>query len=203
MRKKFSKLTLATGFVLTLAFTFGCSSDDGGVTYGGETYQTIVIGTQTWIARNLNYNANGSVCYNNSTANCTKYGRLYNWATAKTICPPNWHLPSAEELVALITYVESNKNCTNCAGMYLKAKKSGWIDSKVNGLDSYGFSALPGGEYSESSFNGIGGQGTWWSSSENGNQSGAGAMRMLYADIAVSIYGPVKSNFFSVRCIQD
>jgi hypothetical protein len=87
------------------------------VTYGGETYQTIVLGSQTWMARNLNYNASGSVCYNNQYTNCEKYGRLYDWATAmalpsdcnssscssqigtkhKGICPSGWHIPSDVE----------------------------------------------------------------------------------------------------------
>jgi len=189
------------------------------VSYEGETYQTVVIGSQTWMARNLNYNASGSKCYDNDPANCNKYGRLYDWATAmalpdscntnfcdsqisekhRGICPSGWHIPKYYEWETLVDFVGGY----DVAGMYLKAK-SGWENDYFsdyykgtgNGTDTYGFSALPGGNYEYA---------LWWSAKEHDNgkyqswQFSISSYRSGGGDIDI----PFKTALNSVRCVKD
>jgi uncharacterized protein (TIGR02145 family) len=193
-----------------MALILSCSSgdDDNGnrgtpVTYDGETYETVVIGTQTWMARNLNYNASGSLCYDNDGNNCNKYGRLYDWETAMTACPAGWHIPSNEEWNKLIDYVEVQKSCVDCAGKYLKST-SGWWDNG-NGENAYGFSALPGGGFSGGSFNYIGYSSCWWTSASENNSGGIGVYNRTIGSSIEYVYPGIrdKKNLFNVRCLQD
>jgi uncharacterized protein (TIGR02145 family) len=109
----------------------------------GKKYKTVKIGNQVWMAENLNYVGSffdrlfsrSGKCYSSAKG----YGRLYNWNTAIKVCPSGWHLPTNAEWDILINAVGEEKT----AGKHLKAK-SGWKNNG-NGLDIYGFSALPGG----------------------------------------------------------
>jgi len=181
-------------------------------TRDNKTYKTVKIGEQVWMAENLNFEAKGSKCYGEGghilvgeedekvldnagiQANCKKYGRLYDWNTAKTACPSGWKLPSKAEWDVLITTAGGEK----AAGKYLKAK-SGWEDNK-NGTDNYGFSALPGGGGNAfGNFYTVGYIGIWWSATEyNTNYyhytlKGSDDVQIDYDN----------SSLFSIRCIQN
>ncbi|MDR2592707.1 MAG: hypothetical protein LBC59_07870 [Chitinispirillales bacterium] len=134
----------------------------------GKTYRTTTIGGNTWMAENLNYQTDNSWCYDNKNSNCDKYGRLYNWETARTACPSGWHLPSREEWgdLAKIAGGADSYGERGAAGKKLKAKK-GWNDGG-NGTDDYGFSALPGGGYYYGGFQYIGDRGEWRTVSTSG-----------------------------------
>jgi len=163
----------------------------------GKKYKMVKIGNQTWMAENLNYNASGSKCYKNNESNCQKYGRLYNWSTAKSACPSGWHLPSGDELNTLANFAGGY----DVAGEKLKAT-SGW-DKNGNGTDDYGFSALPGGgSGSNGDFASPGDIGYWWSVSE-GNNRLAYNLRILYEYESLFKDVSDKSYLFSVRCIKD
>jgi uncharacterized protein (TIGR02145 family) len=191
----------------------------GTVSDGQRSYRTVVIGTQTWMAENLNYAVDGSVCYGNNTANCDTYGRLYDWATTmalpsncnsticvsqisvkhRGICPTGWHLPSDAEWTALTDYVGG----LSTAGTKLKAI-SGW-NGNGNGTDDYGFTALPGGlsyGFSIGDFNSVGGDGRWWSSTER-NASIVYYRNMNYGNANVRRLDDDKTRLLSVRCVQD
>ena len=194
-------LTLA---ILLLALT--AHSGDSTITYGGKVYKTAKIGTQTWLAENLNYEAKGSVCYDNNPANCAKYGRLYNWETAMKVCPKGWHLPNNAEWEKLFRYIDGDTGFGNpyespSAGKHLKAA-SGWNEDG-NGTDKYGFSALPGGGCNPSgNFDFIGYFGSWWSTTE-GNANGAYSCGMLFIGRYTNMNYSNKSSLFSIRCVKD
>ncbi len=103
----------------------------------GQTYKTVKIGSQTWMAQNLNYEMGNSYCFGDDSTNCAKYGRFYRWDASNTACPEGWYLPSKAEWDTLIAAVGGNRT----AGAVLKSS-SGWADCG-DGLDAVSFSALP------------------------------------------------------------
>jgi uncharacterized protein (TIGR02145 family) len=162
----------------------------------GKAYKTVKIGEQVWLAENLNYEAKGSLCYDNKKENCDKYGRLYDWNTANSICPSGWHLPTKVEWDNLVATVGGE----DVADKKLNAK-SGWNENH-NGTDDFSFSALPGGfGYSGGDFHSVGDFGSWWSNSEY-YENGAYNRYMGYS------YDDGNTNYFakfvllSVRCVQ-
>jgi len=161
----------------------------------GQKYKIAKIGEQIWMAENLNYNASGSTCFFDDS-DCPKYGRLYDWKTARTVCPSGWHLPSDAEWQTLANFAGGYE----ITGRKLKAK-SGWYEN--NGTDDFGFSALPGG-YVNSSGNSINSNiyGYWWSSSEH-NANNAYYWYMFYQSGGVGRDSYDKSDYlFSVRCLK-
>jgi uncharacterized protein (TIGR02145 family) len=96
----------------------------------GQFYNTVLIGSQCWLAENMNIGTmisntvnqsnNGYIekyCYNGVTGSCTSYGGLYQWGetmqystdpAAQGICPAGWHVPTDHEWKVLEGYVDSN-----------------------------------------------------------------------------------------------
>jgi len=219
MKTQFVKIA-AFGFALS--FVYSCSSDNDSSnpvsssssykqssssssgsslqqSSDSEKYKTVKIGEQIWMAENLNNDVAGSRCYGDNTANCEKYGRLYDWETAKMVCPDGWHLPSNAEWQILVDLAGGR----NAAGKALKAT-SGWNTGSGYklGTDDFGFAALPGGEGYSGSFDSAGDRGYWWSATENANS--AYNRYMLYNDASVTSSNySVKAMLYSVRCLQD
>lgn len=115
---------------------------------------------------------------------------LYNWETAKKVCPTGWRLPSKRNFKTLL-----NKAVGSGSEAAYNALKEG---------GSSGFSALLGGWRSYSAtFYGIDGRGYWWSSSEH-DTNGAWYIGMYSdsQDAAMENHG-YKNLGFSVRCVKD
>ena len=182
-----------------------------------KTYKTIEIGSQVWMAENLNYNTTNSLCHGDKTGgdsrgNCAIYGRLYDWETARTVCPEDWHLPSDAEWGALMQYLDPSCSLTeDCyTGRLLKAN-NGWNDNENktsgNGTNAYGFSGLPGGAYYywgasyNNSFSSIGVSAYFWSSSSY--SSSQAYIRVLDRGGLVIYTRTSTSDRNSVRCLHD
>jgi uncharacterized protein (TIGR02145 family) len=163
----------------------------------GKVYKTVKIGNgQTWMAENLNYAANGSVCYDNKAVNCAKYGRLYDWSTTMKVCPVGTHLPTDKEWETLVDYAGGDKK----AGEKLKST-NGW-DGNGNGTDEYGFSALPGGSgNSTDGFSYAGECGIWWSATKSDDYEIW--IRAMTPNESVLRTDLDKVSLFSVRCVVD
>jgi len=193
-------ISLTASLVLAITFTISCDSNFKD-SRDGKKYKKVVIGSQTWMAENLNYEAESGACYDNNPDNCAKYGRLYNWETALKACPKGWHLPNDKEWQKLVDIAGGDK----IAGTKLKAA-SGWNDNdgaSGNGTDEYGFSALPGGHgNSDGIFLNVGYRGFWWSATEN-LSSYAYYRHMNYFGSNVGRNDFSKSGLFSVRCVKD
>jgi len=175
---------------------------------GGQTYKTVEIGTQIWMAQNLNYAEDGSRCYDNLEINCTTYGRLYNWETADKVCPEGWHLPGDTEFGTLMMYIDRSCSISgDCptAGKLLKAT-SGW-NNNGNGTDVYGFAAKPSGNSwgNNNNFQMLGVEATWWTSTPTQHDDKLAFRRRIDYDKDGTFQNQYNKNenFYSVRCLKD
>lgn len=191
----------------------------------GNIYNTVTIGTQTWMVENLRTSkyrdgstisnitsttiwaglTTGAWCnFNNDVTNNNKYGKIYNWyavSDSRNIAPIGWHVPSNTEWTTLRYYVRSAKA--------LAATTEWTTTSTINTIgcdlslnNSSGFNALPSGyRYTDGTFYYIGNSSYWWSSDLFGsNAQGSG---MNYNDVRLNDYNFTKSTGCSIRCVMD
>ncbi len=160
-----------------------------------KQYNTVKIGTQFWMAENLNYDTyDGAYCHGNDTDNCNKYGKLYEWDEATFACPNGWRLPSNEDWQILIDYLGEN------AGHKIRSDH-GW-NAEGNGDNSSGFNALPASYFtSYGEFMELGSYTFFWSSTEEDGYK-AWSTQLSYDSEIVRKYFYSKNNAFSVRCLR-
>jgi uncharacterized protein (TIGR02145 family) len=197
----------------------------------GHIYQTVQIGTQTWMAENLRTTKyrNGDlipnvtnatqwsllttgawVHYNNDSQYENPYGKLYNWFTVadpRNVCPTGWHVPTDAEWSTFINYLDptaNGGNNTNNAGGKMKSIGTQYWQSPNGGAtNESGFSGLPGGyRLYDGTFYLVGNYGSWWSSAEYDTASAL--TRFLYYSLgSVSRDHGYKEDGLSVRCLRD
>jgi uncharacterized protein (TIGR02145 family) len=174
-----------------------------------NTYPTVQIGSQCWLAANLNH---GTVllstqdqrdnclfekyCFNDNPANCTNLGALYQWdelmqydntPAVQGFCPPGWHIPTENDWNILFANYINNGFAGN------PLKYSGYS----------GFNALLTGEnYFNKSWKYQGFATFFWSSTSH-SPTQAWAHGMNEEDPSVSAYPASRGNAFSVRCVHD
>ena len=188
----------------------------------GQTYKTVTIGTQTWMAENLNYDYKvGSSRYGTHTYtdDGETYGRYYTWAAAmdfmaefstnasdcgynetctikspaRGICPEGWHIPTSAEWSTFYYAIGGSPYAMQAKG----------YDEWSRATDAYGFSALPADEYCGfGSYDDVGSYAYFWSAS--GTNSPSAYYWILSAGNAYLLQGDhIEDHGFSVRCIKD
>ncbi len=194
----------------------------------GQGYATVTIGTQCWMAANLNAGGmtsgmfdqwdEGSLskyCYGDNEENCDLYGGLYQWGEAMNyattegaqgICFNGWHLPTDAEYTILTDYLGGEAVTGG------KLKSTGTIE-EGNGLwhtpnagatNESGFTGLPGGcrEIESGSFENLGNYGSFWTSSPfDTNNNLYRYLDYGYAWMLQDNCSP--QHGFSVRCLKD
>ena len=189
----------------------------------GQKYKTVKIGDDTWMAQNLNYKLEGSVCgggieMTDTEGDCNLFGRLYSWNMAvdsselvfpvKGICPSGWHLPDSLEVEKLWNVATSGADSLPQAAL---RSAVGWKDDWKR-TNETGFTALPAGVFIKdyyledryyicSEF-----VAAFWMAKESSTNTNAWRMAITaagdlsgYRFLGVAI----KEKYLSVRCVKD
>ncbi len=175
----------------------------------GQTYKTVKIGSQIWMAENLNYEFLDSYCVDDDRENLKKYGRLYTYKSAQVARPDGWHIPSEEEWDELEKFVANTlfRGDKDYVGYALKSR-SGWEEYEDegkpgNGSDAFGFGALPAGyRNGDGTFGGVLECARFWCSLEDGANC-AYDRELYYSDTVLYTDDDNKGYALSVRCVKD
>lgn len=198
----------------------------------GNTYKTVTIGKQVWMAENLKvtryrngdniprvtdyqwwYLATGALCeYNNDPYLGNKYGKLYNWYAvndSRKLAPAGWHIPTEAEWKELENYIESNPGISGSIAKALASQTEwtydnhgGAVGNNITINNSSGFSALPTGYLHDGSFKNFGNGTCFWSADEY-DQTTAWRRYLGYVYNNLGSYNFDKADGFSVRCVKD
>jgi uncharacterized protein (TIGR02145 family) len=190
----------------------------------GNTYKTVKIGTQLWMAENLkttrfnngteiplitdttswgSLKTPGFCWYDNNPATYKDiYGALYNGFTAAdtSLCPDGWHIPSKEELKQLSIFLGDSAS----AGGKLKEEGTvHWLTPNKGADNSTGFAALASGiRYFEGSYSSVLNYTGFWSATKAGTTD-QWFMGLYYGEAFMVIDHRTSSIGLSIRCVKD
>jgi uncharacterized protein (TIGR02145 family) len=222
---KTTKSSIKCLLTITLIVLSSCNYNNEDIKdINGNTYKTIKIGDQEWLAENLrvsNFRNGDSIheiinrrewikagkegkpamCYLEDEAeNGEKYGMLYNWYAvndSRGLCPQGWSMPGDKDWRELIDYLGGE----NTAGEKMKSA-TGWGDN--NGTNESGFSGLPGGyRHYNNRFNFPDAPGGYWWGSTEGFIYIPYSFPLYYSPGGGYRYFTSKGRGFSVRCIKN
>jgi uncharacterized protein (TIGR02145 family) len=226
MEKKF--VTVLNFLLAVILIIAGCTKEekppDPVADMEGNSYKTVKIGTQIWMAENLKstkYNdgteialvplakawndvLTGAYCwYNNDDAQYRDvYGALYNGYTVMQgkLCPSGWHIPSREEWQLLRDFLGDT---TKAGGKLKESGTDHWLSPNKGADNSTGFNALGAGiRYFEGTFSSSQSFSGIWSSTES-SQSNLWSTSLYYGDASLGINLRSRKYGFSVRCLKD
>ena len=164
----------------------------GSLKYEGETYRTIHLAGLEWMADNMNYDVDGSHCYNDDKDYCKEYGRLYTYEAAKEICPEGWRLPTAKDVSAFSANVGMSS---------ILRSRTGWTDKASRGLDYWGFDAKAAGGRDGGDYFDLKSSAYFWLGDDAVNGSSS-AWWINYYDNYPKVVAKKTTNEFSVRCVK-
>jgi uncharacterized protein (TIGR02145 family) len=192
---KMKKFLLGAAFILIVSTLQ--SQDKFTDKRDGNVYRIINLNGVTWIAENLKYKPKqGAVYYDNNPVNGTDYGMLYDWETAKKVCPSGWHLPTGTEFRNLSDHFQQQES-------WRKASK-----------DTVSFTIQLGGfQDHEGTFSEIDESGYYWTATEYDKKSAEYFSYLVIDNMVVTdisrhediedIQGTDKTDKYSVRCVKN
>lgn len=208
--------------VFNSSLTYGSMND-----VDGNSYKTILIGGQVWMAENLrttkyrngdnipNITSNSEWValssgaysnYENETDldELATNGSLYNWfavSDSRNLAPEGWHVATTEEWAAMADYLGGSPIS---GGKSKEAGNTHWTNPNTGATNSSGFTALPSGrrEYTDGGFINSGFNGFWWTSSAY-NPDYSWYYQLNYDSENIIAANFHKQYGFSVRCVKD
>jgi uncharacterized protein (TIGR02145 family) len=188
----------------------------------GNSYNTVVIGTQEWTTSNLvttKYNDGTSITNitdgdewknleteayawfnNDETTYKSICGAFYNWYAINTgkLAPIGWHVPTKEDFNTLISYV--GENCGN----KLKTIGTTYWSSDSGATDLYGFGARGTGyRHYQGNFTGLNFYGYHWSSTPSEEPNYPWSLSFFHSNPIALLVDLNAVNGFCVRCIKN